>query len=69
MIRVVKPEQAPRILRERGRRTTETNQQAFENGERAFEFDSSLYGAKSVKNDLIAASRRSAPFANPRSGT
>jgi hypothetical protein len=55
MIRVTKPEQAPRILRVRGQRTTEANQQAFENGERTFDFDSSLYGAKSVKDALIAA--------------
>jgi hypothetical protein len=55
MIRVTKPGQAPRILRERGQRTTEVNQQAFEDGERTFDFDSSLYGAKSVKNALIAS--------------
>jgi len=53
MIRVTKPEQAPRILRERGQRTTEANQQDFEKGRRVFNFDSSLYGAKSVKNALI----------------
>jgi hypothetical protein len=68
MIRVVKPD-APRILRERGQRTTEANQQAFENGQRAFDFDSSIYGAKSVKNALIKASRASALSANPRSAT
>ena len=62
MIRVTKPEQAPRILRERGQRTTETNQQAFENGERAFEFDNSLYGATSVKNALIAAQQGKCAF-------
>jgi hypothetical protein len=62
MIRVAKPEQAPRILRERGQRTTETIQQAFENGERTFDFDSSLYGAKSVKNALIAAQRGKCAF-------
>jgi uncharacterized protein (TIGR02646 family) len=55
MIRVEKPERAPRILRERGRRTTEANQEAFQNGARDFDFDSSLYGAKSVKNALIKA--------------
>jgi hypothetical protein len=53
MIRVRKPDQAPRILRERGQRTTETNQQAFVNGERTFSFHSSIYGAKSVKSALI----------------
>jgi hypothetical protein len=69
MIRVTKPGQAPRILRERGQRTTEVNQQAFEDGERTFDFDSSLYGAKSVKNALIASQLGNAPFASPRSGT
>jgi hypothetical protein len=62
MIRVTKPEQAPRILRERGQRTTEANQQAFENGERTFDFDSSLYGAKSVKNALITAQQGKCAF-------
>jgi uncharacterized protein (TIGR02646 family) len=62
MIRVVKPGQAPRILRERGQRTTEANQQAFMNGERTFEFDSSIYGAKSVKNALIRAQQGKCAF-------
>ena len=62
MIRVTKPEQAPRILRERGHRTTEINQQAFESGERTFDFDSSLYGAKSVKNALITAQQGKCAF-------
>ena len=62
MIRVQKPEQAPPILRERGQRTTEANQQAFENGQRTFDFDSSLYGAKSVKNALIKAQHGKCAF-------
>ena len=62
MIRVTKPEQAPRILRERGQRTTDANQQAFENGERTFKFDSSIYGAKSVKNALIKAQHGKCAF-------
>jgi hypothetical protein len=62
MIRVTKPEPAPRILRERGQRTTEANQQAFENGERTFDFDGSLYGAKSVKDALIKAQRGKCAF-------
>jgi uncharacterized protein (TIGR02646 family) len=62
MIRVTKPEQAPRILRERGQRTTEANQQAFINGERTFKFDSSIYGAKSVKNALIKAQQGKCAF-------
>lgn len=62
MIRVAKPEQAPRILRERGLLTTEANQQAFEGGQREFDFDSSLYGAKSVKNALIKAQHGKCAF-------
>lgn len=62
MIRVEKPDQAPRILRQRGRRTTEANQQAFESGERSFAFDNSLYGAKSVKNALIKAQHGKCAF-------
>jgi uncharacterized protein (TIGR02646 family) len=62
MIRVKKPERAPRILRERGRRTTEANQQTFEGGARDFDFDSSLYGAKSVKNALIKAQHGKCAF-------
>lgn len=61
MIRVAKP-QAPRILRERGQRTTEANQQAFEGGERRFDFESSIYGAKSVKNALIKAQHGKCAF-------
>ena len=62
MIQIAKPAQAPRILRERGQRTTETNQQAFEAGQREFDFDNSLYGAKSVKNALIGAQQGKCAF-------
>jgi uncharacterized protein (TIGR02646 family) len=62
MIHIDKPPEAPRILRERGQRTTDANQQAFVNGERAFKFDSSLYGAKSVKNALIKAQHGKCAF-------
>jgi hypothetical protein len=62
MIRVTKPGQSPSILREKGRRTTEANQQAFEGGERIFEFESSIYGAKSVKNALIKAQHGKCAF-------
>lgn len=61
MIRVAKP-QAPRILRERGQRTTEANQQAFEDGRRDFDFENSIYGAKSVKNALIKAQHGKCAF-------
>jgi uncharacterized protein (TIGR02646 family) len=62
MIRVAKPEQAPAILRNRGQRTTEANQQAFVNGELLFEFDSSIYGAKSVKSALKKAQHNKCAF-------
>jgi len=62
MIRVAKAEQTPAILRDRGQRTTDANQQAFEGGERSFAFDSSLYGAKSVKNALIKAQHGKCAF-------
>jgi uncharacterized protein (TIGR02646 family) len=62
MIRVAKPGQAPAILRNRGQRTTEADRRAFENGERTFKFDSSIYGAKSVKNALINAQHDKCAF-------
>ena len=68
MIRVRKPEKAPRILRERGKHTTETNQQAFINGERTFKFDSSIYGAKSVKDALIKAQDDKCAFCESKVG-
>lgn len=66
MIRITKPEQPPRILRERGQQTTAANQAAFEAGIREFRFDSSLYGAKSVKSALIAAQRGKCAFCESR---
>ena len=62
MIRIRKPSQAPRILCERGKTTTDANCSAFDsspydylNGNKTFDFDSSIYGAKAVKNALIKA--------------
>lgn len=64
MIRVVKPEQPPAILRNRGRTATRALCDAFDatpqdylDGVKTFasEFDSGLYGAKSVKNALQRA--------------
>jgi hypothetical protein len=68
MIRITKPEQAPSILRKRGQRTTEANQQAFINGERTFKFDSSIYGAKSVKMALIKAQHDKCAFCESKVG-
>ena len=69
MIRVVKPNPAPAILRTRGKRTTEANNAAFDaepdayhDGTRRFSFDGSLYGAKSVKNALIKAQHGKCAF-------
>lgn len=62
MIRVGKPMQAPAILRKRGRDTTIEHQNdydeapgSYDSGDKTFEFESSIYGAKSVKNALIKA--------------
>jgi uncharacterized protein (TIGR02646 family) len=68
MIQVVKPEQPPPILRERGKLATEANQQAFEGGQREFDFDSTLYGAKSVKRALIKAQEGKCAFCESRVG-
>ena len=69
MIRVVKPNPAPAILRNRGKTTTETNNAAFDvepdayrDGTRRFRFDNTLYGAKSVKNALIKAQHGKCAF-------
>ena len=62
MIRVQKPDLAPAILRNRGNQTTEYMKTAFEadpdnyrDGTKKFDFDSKLYGAKSVKKALLRA--------------
>ncbi len=62
MIRIHKPAQAPKILRERGKARTATDRAAYDlspndyrNGHKTFDFESKIYGAKSVKNALIKA--------------
>ena len=58
MIRVVKPSSPPKILRDansRGPRATRKLEEAYDQGERDFEFDSGIYAAKSVKNALVKA--------------
>jgi len=58
LIRVVKPDFPPKILRDgrsRGPRATKKLKKAYEQGERHFEFHSDIYAAKSVKNALIKA--------------
>ncbi len=62
MIQVQKLPTAPAILRNRGQRTTDEYKAAYnedpvsyQQGGKKFEFDSSLYGAKSVKKALKKA--------------
>jgi uncharacterized protein (TIGR02646 family) len=69
VIRVVKPAQPPAILRNRGRATTQALCDAFDaapqdflDGVKTFAFDSSLYGAKSVKNALRRAQHEKCCF-------
>ena len=69
MIRITKPSQAPKILRERGRTTTDDNCATFDvapndylAGNKTFEFDRSLYAAKSVKKALVKAQHEKCCF-------
>ena len=69
MIRIRKPSQVPRILRERGKTTPDANCSAFDgssgdylNGSKKFDFVSSIYGAKSVKKALVKAQQQKCCF-------
>ena len=65
MIQIVKPDQAPRILRDstsRGPKESKKLRKAHDEGQREFEFKSSIYGAKSVKNALIKAQHKKCCF-------
>lgn len=69
MIHVSKRSIPPAILRNRGASTTEqlkqtytANPPAYDSGDRAFKFDNSLYGAKSVKNALITDQHKKCCF-------
>ena len=62
MIQITKPSRAPAILRDRGSTETAENcveydrdPDAFKDGSRKFNFNSKIYGAKSVKNALTRA--------------
>jgi uncharacterized protein (TIGR02646 family) len=73
MIRVTKPAQAPAILRNRGRTATEAlcaaydlSPEEYANGLILFEFDSGLYGAKSVKNALRKVQHDKCAFCESR---
>jgi uncharacterized protein (TIGR02646 family) len=69
LIRVVKPDSPPKILRDensRGPRATRKLERAYDQGERDFEFDSGIYAAKSVKNALIKAQHGKCCFCESR---
>ncbi len=73
MIRVAKPIQAPALLRNRGADETAENcdkfdadPESYRDGTKTFDFNSSIYGAKSVKNKLIAAQHRKCCFCESR---
>jgi uncharacterized protein (TIGR02646 family) len=60
MIPIKKSAKLPKILEDRGKKTTQENSDEFsankadyENGAKKFKFDSGIYGSKSVKNALI----------------
>lgn len=62
MIRVNKPRLAPRILRTTGQKKTQANcgsykqyLSAYDTGQKKFDFDSNVYGHRTVKNALIKA--------------
>lgn len=55
MIRIVKPKKAPAILLTKGRAGRHAHKAAYARGERGFEFDTKIYGHKSVKEALIRA--------------
>ena len=69
MIRVVKPDRAPRILRDkdaRGPKATKKLEDAYDDGRRDFEFKSDIYGDKSVKAALIKAQHKKCCFCESR---
>ena len=60
MIRIVKPKRIPQILRTNGKKKTlaqcnsyTKNSKAYERGQKKFDFDSKIYGHKTVKDALI----------------
>ena len=69
MIRIRKPNTAPRILRNRGVAQTAADKAAYDgapqdyrSGDKTFEFKGSIYGAKSVKNALTKAQNEKCCF-------
>jgi len=62
MISINKPEEPPKILSEKGKteidalcKEYELDKADYESGKKKFEFDSGIYGSKTVKNALIKA--------------
>ncbi|HEX8456913.1 MAG TPA: hypothetical protein VF656_06435 [Pyrinomonadaceae bacterium] len=53
MIRVNKPHDAPHILNTKGKAKRQEHVAAYNRGERQFEFDTKIYGHKTVKEALI----------------
>jgi hypothetical protein len=50
----IKKGAAPQILRKKGKELTEKLKTDFNNGIRKFDFDSAVYGGKSVKSLLLS---------------
>ncbi len=56
MIRIKKPQKVPQILKDKGAKEKLAMRDAYENeGKRDFDFDSKIYGDKTVKEALIKA--------------
>ena len=68
MIRIRKPAQLPTILRSKGTRKCAEHCAAYDNGEREFVFDASIYGAKAVKDALVAAQHGKCCFCESKVG-
>ena len=69
MIKVDKPQNPPAILRNRGATETlkmkdlyDASPASYKNGTKKFEFDSGIYGAKSVKKSLLKAQNNKCCF-------
>ena len=73
MIKITKLRQAPNILRDKGKKKRRINcnsytrnKAAYDSGEKTFEFDSSIYGHKKVKKELIEAQHDKCCFCESR---
>jgi uncharacterized protein (TIGR02646 family) len=69
LIRVVKPDSAPKILRDEdssGPKATKKLRDDYDAGQREFEFNSTIYAARSVKSALIKAQHKKCCFCESR---